>query len=253
MNQAERLNRAMIREIEKLGDIGPWHDALLAVPRHLFIPNLAYVSPDDDESYIIDRSANPEKWLRSAYMDVAIITQINDGECSIMDAGKDGVRFTSSASAPSTVIAFLSLLGASKGHNVLEIGTGTGWTAALLSAVVGDHKVTSIEIDEEIGNRAAQNLRSAGYAPHLVTGDGAEGVPGKAPFDRIHVTCGIDEIPPQWIDQTKRGGILVAPYRRELVSLVVHEDGEATVKHYGRARFMMLRSPKDETPKRAAI
>ncbi|WP_242909560.1 methyltransferase domain-containing protein [Actinomadura terrae] len=248
MNQAERLNRAMIREIEELGDIGPWRDALLAVPRHLFIPDVAYVSPDDDDSYIIDRRADPEKWLRSAYMDVAIITQINDGEYPITDAGKDGARFTSSASAPSTVIAFLSLLGASKGHNVLEIGTGTGWTAALLSAVVGDRNVTSIEIDKEIGIQAAQHLRSAGYAPHLVTGDGVDGFPGKAPFDRIHITCGIDEIPPQWIDQTKTGGILVAPYRRELVSLVVHEDGEATVKRYGRARFMMLRSPRDEPP-----
>ncbi|RFS81768.1 methyltransferase domain-containing protein [Actinomadura spongiicola] len=236
----------MIREIEKLGDIGPWRDAFLAVPRHLFIPDLAYVSPDDDESYIIDRQANPEEWLRSAYLDVAIITQINAGESPITEAGKDGARFTSSASAPSTVAAFLSLLGARKGHNVLEIGTGTGWTAALLSAVVGDHNVTSIEIDEEVGNQAAQHLLNAGYAPHLVTGDGAEGFPDKAPFDRIHITCGIDDIPPQWIDQTKTGGILVAPYRRELVSLVVHGGGETTVKRYGRARFMMLRSPTSE-------
>lgn len=252
MNHAERLNRAMIREIEKLGDIGPWRDALLAVPRHLFIPDIAYVSPDDSASYFIDRTANPEKWLHSAYMDVAIITQINGGENPITDAGKDGVRFTSSASAPSTVIAFLSLLGASRGHNVLEVGTGTGWTAALLSAVVGGRNVTSIEIDEEIGNQAALHLLSAGYAPNLVTGDGAEGFPKKAPFDRIHITCGIDEIPPQWINQTKPGGILVAPYRRELVSLVVHEDGETTMKRYGRARFMMLRSPRDESLGRAA-
>ncbi|WUH99766.1 hypothetical protein OHR68_40825 [Spirillospora sp. NBC_00431] len=244
MNQAERLNRAMIREIEKLGDIGPWRDALLSVPRHLFIPDVAYVSPDDGDSYIIDKKADPGEWLRSAYLDVAIITQINDGAKPITEAGEDGVRFTSSASAPSTVVAFLSLLGASKGHNVLEIGTGTGWTTALLSAVVGDRNITSIEIDEEIGNQAALHLVSAGYAPHLVIGDGAEGFSEKAPFDRIHITCGVDEIPSRWIDQTKVGGILVAPYRRELVSVVVPESGECTVKRYGRARFMMLRSQR---------
>ncbi|WP_165975743.1 methyltransferase domain-containing protein [Actinomadura rubrisoli] len=244
MANAEHLNRGLIREIEKLGDLGPWREALLAVPRHLFVPDVAYVSPDESDGYVIDRNTNPGEWLVAAYLDEAIITQVDDGATPITEAGAENTRFTSSASAPSTVIAFLSLLGARKGHNVLEIGTGTGWTAALLAAVVGDHNVTSVEIDPEVARQAAERTLSAGYTPQLVAADGAEGFPGNAPYDRVHVTCGIEEIPPEWLAQTRPGGIIVAPYRKELASIVVHEDGDYTVKGYGRARFMMLRSQR---------
>ncbi|WP_067488087.1 methyltransferase domain-containing protein [Actinomadura hibisca] len=241
---SERLNQAMISEIEKLGDLGPWKGALRAVPRHLFIPSPAYVSPDDRPGYVIDREADPETWLRACYADEAIITQIDDGAFPITEAVREGARFTSSASAPSTVVAFLSLLGTREGHNVLEIGTGTGWTAALLSAVVGEPAVTTVEVDPQVSQRASRNLHAAGHAPRLITADGTNGFPDGAPYDRIHVTCGINDVPPAWIEQTRPGGIIVAPYRGELASIVVREGGELRVRTYGRARFMMLRSQR---------
>ncbi|WP_253883311.1 methyltransferase domain-containing protein [Actinomadura rupiterrae] len=78
--------------------------------------------------------------------------------------------FTSSCSAPATVRDFLSALGLRDRDRVLEIGTGTGWTAALVSHRVGAENVTLIEIDPDVLARATENLKKAGRFPRLVLG-----------------------------------------------------------------------------------
>lgn len=222
--------------------------AIRAVPRHPFIPVRAQALLGADETeQIIDRDADPKAWWAAVYSDSVIVTQIADGTGEIRAGAREP---TSSASAPSTVADLLGWLEPEPGHRVLEVGTGTGWTAALLSHLVGDEGVaTSIEVDPQVAERAAKNLSDAGVQAQLVVGDGAAGCPGRAPFDRVHVTCGIRQVPHNWIEQTRPGGTIVLPYCPGLgnghgLRLTVFPDGTASGRFQGFAAYMMMRSQR---------
>ncbi|MDF5754931.1 methyltransferase domain-containing protein [Spongiactinospora sp. TRM90649] len=157
--------------------------------------------------------------------------------------------YSSSNSAPGTVTDFLDLLNPQPGHRVLEIGTGTGWTAALLSHLVGAQYVTSMEIDGALAALAEKNLRDAGVHPYVVVGDGATGCPERAPFDRVHVTCGVHTVPYAWVEQTRPGGVIVLPYDPGFVAghavrLTIRPDGTAAGRFDGFAEYMMMRSQR---------
>ena len=186
-------------------------DAVRAVPRHQFIPDVGLVRSDDGEPYLIDREAEPDAWYEAVYSRHAIVTQLDDGRTPLTALKGD---YTSSASQPGTVADLLHHLQAEPGMRVLEVGTGTGWTAALLSHLVGDQgEVTSIEVDTAVAEQAAKNLGEAGFQPRLLVGDGALGCTDFAPYDRVHVTCGIRHVPYAWVEQSRPGGVIVLPWR----------------------------------------
>ncbi|CCH30687.1 hypothetical protein BN6_33890 [Saccharothrix espanaensis DSM 44229] len=142
----------------------------------------------------------------------------------------------------------LDALDVEPGQRVLEIGTGTGYNAALLASRLGDEQVVTVELDAELADRARQALKDAGLDPVVVTGDGAAGHPDRAPYDRVVATAAVaaGRIPQAWIEQTRPGGRLVVPWRTTwgagvLVTLVVHDDGTATGSVAGDAFFMPLR------------
>ncbi len=113
-------------------------------------------------------------------------------------------------SQPFIVAAMTDLLEPVAGHRVLEIGTGSGYQAAVLSALVNE--VYSIETVNDLERSAADRFRRLGYANVFVRhGDGAEGWPEAAPFDGIMVTCAAPETPPALIEQLKPGGRIVIP------------------------------------------
>lgn len=95
-------------------------------------------------------------------------------------------------------------------HRVLEIGTGSGYQAAVLAELVS--KVFTIEIIPELAEQARARLQRLGYRNvHVRTGDGYLGWPEAAPFDAIVVTCGADHVPPALLEQLKPGGRLIIP------------------------------------------
>ncbi|MEV6905895.1 methyltransferase domain-containing protein [Amycolatopsis sp. NPDC051071] len=94
---------------------------------------------------------------------------------------------------------------------MLEIGTGTGYNAALLAHRLGDHAVYSLDLDPGLVDAARDRLDGIGFHPHLTAGDGAAGWPGNATFDRIIAACAVSAIPPAWIDQLAPAGRIVAP------------------------------------------
>ncbi|MBT2230538.1 methyltransferase domain-containing protein [Nonomuraea sp. NEAU-A123] len=247
MNNPGRIER-MIDEIRAVSARSEWVlGALRAVPRHLFIPSIAqaFVGLGERES-IIDRDADPDTWWEVVYSDSTLVTQLDDGATEIR-LGATGA--TSAGSAPSTVADLLQWLDPEPGHRVLEVGTGTGWTAALLSHVVGETNVTSIEIDTATAEQAVKNLTAAGAQPYLVVGDGADGLTERAPFDRVHVTCGIHTVPYAWIEQSRPGAVIVAPYcpgfgLNHALRLVVRPDGTAIGRFPGFASYMMMRSQR---------
>ena len=109
------------------------------------------------------------------------------------------------------IVAFMTqALRVQPDHKVLEIGTGSGYQAAILAELV--HKVYTIEIVEPLGVRARETLTSMGYRNvHVRIGNGYLGWPEHAPFDRIMVTAAPAEIPPALIEQLKVGGLMAIP------------------------------------------
>lgn len=226
----------MVDRLIKAEELAPgWRPAFQVVPRHAFIPDLIWrhdpsiKGPNDLAP--VRRREDPETWLELTCTDDAVITQVDDG--SPAGPGLRGRLPTSSASMPLLVSRMLTALDAHEGHRVLEIGTGTGWNAALLAHRLGPASVTTIEVDPVLAERAHKSLVDAGYGDvHVLTADGGQGHPPSAPYDRIISTASVHRFPYQWVEQTRPGGRIVTPwaqlYLPALVAFTVREDGTAT-------------------------
>jgi protein-L-isoaspartate(D-aspartate) O-methyltransferase len=133
-------------------------------------------------------------------------------------------------SQPYIVALMTELLDLDESDTVLEVGTGSGYQAAVLAEIV--QKVLTIEIKEELGLQAGKRLKELGYGNVDVhIGDGYEGLPGKAPFDGIIVTAAARDVPEPLIRQLRPGGRLVIPVGRpysiqSLLLITKDEDGE---------------------------
>jgi protein-L-isoaspartate(D-aspartate) O-methyltransferase len=147
-------------------------------------------------------------------------------------------------SQPYIVALMTDLADISRDESVLEIGTGSGYQAAVLSEVAGE--VYTIEIIDWLGQRAADDLQRLGYDNVSVrTGDGYAGWPEHAPFDAILVTAAPEEIPQPLIDQLAIGGRMVIPvggeYEVQTLRLLIKEaEGIMTVKNVIPVRFVPL-------------
>ena len=109
------------------------------------------------------------------------------------------------------VVAYMSeQLGVAAHHRVLEVGTGSGYQAAVLSRLA--REVVSIERYRTLAETARDRLAALGYNNvEVVVGDGFAGVPGKAPFDRIIVTAAAEDVPQALVDQLGEGGVMILP------------------------------------------
>lgn len=172
---------ARARLVDGLRDSGRLTDraveaAFRAVPRHVFLPTMPAADAYQDEAFVIK-------------------------------TGADGLPLSSS-SQPAIMAIMLEQLGIAPGQRVLEIGTGTGYNAALMAHLVGERgTVVTVDIDADLVGKARANLDGAGYPDViLVCGDGAFGEPGHAPYDRIIVTAGAWDLAPDWLGSSARAG-----------------------------------------------
>jgi protein-L-isoaspartate O-methyltransferase len=186
-----------------------WRSALATVPRHKFIPDTVWIKNPRRWPTLVPlcRDDDPDRWLRLTYAasyDDYVVTQVDDGHPD--GPGLGGSMPTSSASSPVIVAVMLAALDASLGHRVLEIGTGTGYNAALLAHRLGTGHVTSIEIDPDVAAQARTALSDTGYGEIcVITGDGALRVPTRCPVrpDRRYCGCAQHPVPvggadPSW-------------------------------------------------------
>lgn len=157
-------------------------DAMRKVPRHLFMP---------------------ESLRASAYEDIAL--PIGEGQ---------------TISQPYMVAAMTELLELSGAEKVLEIGTGSGYQAAVLAELAAE--VYTIERIPLLADEASERLAGLGYNNVTVlTGDGSKGLESRAPFDRIIITAAAPELPEIIIKQLKEGGIIVAPVGERFSQVVI--------------------------------
>lgn len=148
------------------------------------------------------------------------------------------------------VAEMLAALDVHDGQRVLEVGTGTGWNAALLADRLGSEQITTIEIDPDVATLARKALSDAGFGEiTVVTDDGALGYPSDAPYDRLIATAACQHVPYPWVEQTRPGGRILTPWANPyfdggLVALTVDDDGAASGGIVGKSWFMWLRQQR---------
>ncbi|HKS43637.1 MAG TPA: methyltransferase domain-containing protein [Amycolatopsis sp.] len=201
------------------GDItsAEWHAAFAGVPRHLFVPNVF----EQDGTGRWRRWEAVDHWDR-VYSPRTLVT--------VLDNPRGFPEPVSSSTNPELMARMLEMLDVHVTHRVLEIGTGTGYNAALLSHRLGDDHVFSVDVDKVFAGVARERLAAAGYRPTLVAVDGEGGLPEHGPFDRIIATCSVPVVPRAWADQLSPGGAVLVDLKRaisagNLVHLHKLDDG----------------------------
>ncbi|MBW1597022.1 methyltransferase [Streptomyces sp. JJ38] len=237
--------RGLLGRLNATRPLAPeWEAASHGVPRHAFLPDTVWLG---DELTPCDRAREPEAWLRAAYADAPVVTQVNDGE----EPGPDGERWpSSSASEPGVVFRMLDMLELSGGERVVEVGTGTGWNAGLLAHRLGSALVTSVEVDAGLAVRARANLASVGVEPRIVAGDGAAAVVADG-VDRLVATCAVRRVPGRWVASVAPGGVVLVPWESPwlcfgLLRLTVRRDGSADGRFHPHAAFMLMRGQRTD-------
>ncbi len=247
--QAADLRHALATTLADEGAITSpdWQEAFSTVPRHLFTPR--FFLHADKGGYRAVNSDDPE-WLASVYSDRTLVTQLDADDSAwnrIREAGPTLGRPSSSSTQPRLMAWMLQALDVQPGMRVLEVGTGTGYNAALLAALLGQDNVVSIDVDDAVIERARRALAAAGYRPTVKVADGAQGFPPAAPYDRVIATCSFPKVPTPWATQTKPGGKILTHLYTEfdaggLILLTMHRDRSASgrfLPEYG--AFMPLR------------
>ena len=182
-------------------------EAMLKVPRHLFVPY---------------------QYRKEAYIDTPL--PIGSGQ---------------TISAPHMVAMMCELLNLKRGEKVLEVGGGSGYHAAVVAEIVGkEGKVIAIERYPELAERAKALLKDLGYDNiEIIVGDGSKGYEKEAPYDKIYVTAAAPDVPKPLIEQLKPGGRMLIPvgdYIQYLYIVDKKPDGSIEKKRWGAVRFVPL-------------
>jgi len=190
-HEREQLVTALIRERYIKSE--PVKQAFLSVPRESFIPPAL---------------------RRYAYVDTPL------------DIGQ-----SQTISAPHMVAIMCESLDIKEGQKILEIGTGSGYHAAIVSQLVGiSGKVYTIERFESLAHKARENLTLAGIANVIVEiGDGSCGLPSYQPYDRIYVTCAAPSAPPPLLEQLQDPGKLLVPIGDMYCNLTLFEKKKGKI------------------------
>ncbi|MFL1427338.1 MULTISPECIES: protein-L-isoaspartate O-methyltransferase family protein [unclassified Nocardiopsis] len=208
-------------------------------PRHRFIPDMIWPSATGLPLY---RTADPERWARIVYTQDAVTIQANDG-----GAGPRNEP-SSSSSAPQLMADMIAAARVEPGMRVLEIGTGSGWNAAVLASLVGPTgQVTTVEIDPGVAARARARLEGSGVR----VATGALPPPGSGTFDAVIATCAVSRVPPEWLARVGPGAVVVTPWaassdwqRTPVAALVKGEEGRASGPFVCDAMFMHDRTQR---------
>ena len=203
--------------------------AFLAVPREDFVP--CFYEEDDASRNMVWRhvcfdESTAEDYLKKVYRNEPLVTKMDERNWPV-----------SSSSMPSAMAKMLEALDLQPGHRVLEIGTGTGYNAALLSMITGSPcNIVTMERDAVLATTAQQALEHCiGSGVTVVTGDGFAGWEQEVPYDRILVTANLPTLPGVWVEQLQPGGKIVMDLQGSLTAsgfLIVEKTQEQVTGHF---------------------
>ncbi|MFD6072824.1 methyltransferase domain-containing protein [Amycolatopsis lurida] len=233
--------RGLADLMRERGDITTpaWHAAVADVPRHVFVPHVY----EQDNTGQWTGWDTADRWDR-VYATRTLVTAL--------DSRRGFPEPVSSSTNPELMVRMLELLDFHDGHRVLEIGTGTGYNAALLSHRLGDDRVFSVDIDPDLVALAGERLNSIRFRPTLIAVDGQGGLPQHAPYDRIIATCAVPAVPASWAEQLAPGGAVLVDLKLaisagNLVHLHLKDGGTLEGRFAPRfASFMAMRHENDE-------
>ena len=202
--RGSHLNDKLVDLLKRQGRIRSdrVEEAFRRVERHRFIETVyEFETSTTVQARHFDPENPTEEQLDDIYQNRALVTRVSNN------------RPTSSSSEPGVVAEMLELIDAGPGLKVLEIGAGTGYNAAFLADLVKDPRlVVSIDVQEDVVAQTSRLSENAGYGDvKLIAGDGAEGAPDQAPFDRIVATIGCPDISPAWGAQLRPSGTILIP------------------------------------------
>ncbi len=188
---------ALAGQLVRQGDLrsAPWHTAFTETPRHVFVPTVISITESGSTTLSGADPAKQQSWLDQVYSDDSLVTQCMAHPSLRTASNQPLLVSTSSSTMPSLMVRMLEALDVRDGHRVLEIGTGTGYNAALLCHRLGSNNVVSIDIDPILVASAGNRLADLGHYPTLVVGDGTAGAAHHGPYDRIIATAAVPSIP----------------------------------------------------------
>ncbi len=207
-------SESLIQKMKSKGNLKSFRveEAIRATPRHIFVP---------------------EECSEYAYRDTPL--SIGSGQ---------------TISQPSVVAKMTEWLDPQEGEKILEIGTGSGWQAAVLSRLVGQGGVVyTVETIESLADKAMENLLLAGVNNvEVIKGDGSTGLFEHSPYDKIICTAASPGIHNEWVQQLKEGGVLVAPIGskqlQNMVALKMEKGKTRLIKHERGYRFVELKGER---------
>ncbi|TGB03233.1 methyltransferase domain-containing protein [Streptomyces sp. MZ04] len=229
-----------------------WRAVFEAVPRARFVPEDVFVpEPGGGRRYRrVNRSTAPQEWDELVCAKGQVITQLSSSTF-------DGAPVpSSSSSAPEAVASMLALLDCSPGARVLDLGSGTGWTAALLAAYGA--LVVTIEADPDLAQKVRANLGGCRPPVTMLCADATRGHAQGAPYDALHCAFSVRHIPGTWVGQVRPGGRIVVPFgslfsNTGLLRLTVRANGEEAEGHFvGGVAFMWERGQRPAWSEAAA-
>ncbi|XXJ55843.1 protein-L-isoaspartate(D-aspartate) O-methyltransferase [Embleya sp. MST-111070] len=226
-----------------------WRGAVASTPRHVFVPR--WWVGHADEWTLHDGVSDPDAWVRAAYSDTSLVTRagaLHADHAAATDRPL-GVP-TSSSTLPSLLVRMYRHAEVEDGHRVADVGTGSGYGAALLASVLGDDLVESVDVDSYLTKAAGERLASIGRHPTLTTVDATGPLPDE--YDRIVASVSVRPIPPSWLAALRRGGRFATTITGTglIVTADRTDDGGAVgVVEWDRAQFMGTRAGADYPPR----
>ncbi|MFF5655175.1 methyltransferase domain-containing protein [[Kitasatospora] papulosa] len=227
----------------------PWWDPFRLTPRHSLVER--WFTPSGYGWTAVDGPADVEAWAAAAYSNRTLVTKVGSVHADLAPPGEIVVGHpTSSSTEPGLVRTMLRHAQLAPGLRVLDLATGSGYSAALACARLGDDRlVTSLDVDPYLTKVAAERLDRIGRHPAVVTADGTGELPGT--FDRLVSMVSVPRIPAPWLSALAPGGRLVTTITGTglIITADKTEDGGAAGRvEWDRGSFMATRTGADYPP-----
>lgn len=227
-----------------------WHEPVATTLRHGFVPR--WFEMNDGAWRLCDGPADKQRWLNAAYHPGrSLVTRVGALHADHATDSPVSGRSTSSATLPELVVMMLQCACIQDDSEVLEIGTGSGYSTALLARRLGDAQVTSIDLDPYLIEAAGERLDAVGLHPRLIAADATDTLAVDR-YDRLVAMTSVWRIPTSWLEALKTNGRLVTTISDTglLITADKTPDGGANGQvEWMAAGFMPVRSASDYPPR----